>query len=74
MSSTTIRVNRETRDLLTSQARSQGVSVTVLVDRLARANERAEIFREERRLWSQEAEETADEMRDWDETLADGLD
>lgn len=76
MTTTTIRVTRETRDLLSAQARAEGVSVTALVDRLARSNARAEIFREERRLWrieSNSSEITAEDAA-WDETLADGID
>jgi len=76
MTTTTIRVTRETRDLLSAQARAEGMSITALVDRLARSNARAEIFWEERRLWRIEANssEVTTEDAAWDETLADGID
>lgn len=76
MATTTIRVTRETRDLLAAQARAQGLSVTALVDRLARSNERAEMFHEERRLWRAEAHGTGVAAEDaaWEDTLADGID
>lgn len=41
---------------------------------LGSIDEREHVFREERQLWSDEAAGTADEIEEWDATLADGLD
>lgn len=73
---TTIRVTRETRDLLARQARDQGVSVAAMLAGLARDTERAAIFRAERETsrGSADSGDAAAEERDWEAALGDGVD
>jgi hypothetical protein len=68
----TIRVSRATRDLLAEQARQRGVSVAAL---LGEARRREDIWRSEHeanRIDEQDAEARV-EMREWEDTLEDGL-
>ena len=72
----TIRVSRETRDLLAEQARERGTSVSALLADVARNMLREAIFHSEReasRLDARNARVKAEE-RDWESTVADGLD
>lgn len=73
---TTIRVTRETRDLLARQARNQGVSVAAMLADLARDAERAAIFRMERETsgGSADPRDAAAEERDWEAAVGDGVD
>jgi hypothetical protein len=68
----TIRVSRETRDLLAHQASKRGVSLSALLTDVAREG----IFRAEREATRADAETAAAkaEDRDWESTLDDGLD
>jgi hypothetical protein len=71
----TIRVSRATRDLLAEQARQRGVSVAALLGEIAEARRREDIWRSEHeanRIDEQDAEARV-EMREWEDTLEDGL-
>jgi hypothetical protein len=71
----TIRVSRATRDLLAEQARQRGVSVAALLGEIAEARRREDIWRSEHeanRFDEQDAEARV-EMREWEDTLEDGL-
>lgn len=72
----TIRVTRETRDLLAAQARERGVSLASMLEELAREAERASIFRSEREASHTDAGDPAAQVeeREWDATLGDGID
>lgn len=72
----TIRVPRETRDLLGEIAREKGVSVSALVTEWALLIERREAFRSEREATLADASnpEVAAEERLWEATLEDGID
>ena len=74
-STTTIRVSIHTRDRLAAQARERGVSISALLTELATHAEHQAIFRAEREGTSADAPvgAVAEEDRDWDEALADGL-
>ncbi len=72
----TIRVARQTRDLLAEQARAEGVSLSSLLARLARERQNAAIWRSERAASRADAANPAvraDEA-DWDTALHDGVD
>jgi hypothetical protein len=72
----TIRVTRETRDLLAEQARRQGVSLSSMLSRLARRAEREAAFRAERDAARADSGEPAVEAeeREWEAALDDGVD
>ncbi len=72
----TIRVTRDTRDLLAAQARQRGVSLAALLAEMAREQELEEIFASERRARLAEDGDPAveEEMRLWESTLEDGID
>lgn len=72
---TTIRVTRETRDLLAQQARERGISLAAMLADLARDAAREAIFRSERDASRADADDrhTAAEERDWAATLGDGV-
>jgi hypothetical protein len=73
---TTIRVTRETRDLLAEQARERGVSLASMLAELARQVERETVFRAEReaaRADDRDPDVRAEE-REWETTLGDGID
>jgi hypothetical protein len=72
----TIRVSRETRDLLAGIAREHGISLSALLTEFARRAERAEALRSEREASRVDASvrEVAAEERDWEAILGDGLD
>lgn len=72
----TIRVTRETRDLLARQARERGVSLSAMLTELAQETEREAAFRSEREAARADARnpEAIAELREWEETLGDGLD
>jgi hypothetical protein len=71
----TIRVARQTRDLLAQQARVEGVSLSSLLARLAREHRNAEILRSEHVASRADAADAAAlaEDSDWDTTLTDGI-
>ena len=72
----TIRVTRDTRDLLAEQARVRGMSLAALLAEIAREQEIEEAFESERQARLTEAGNPAveEEMRLWETTLEDGLD
>lgn len=72
----TIRVTRETRDLLARQASERGVSLSAMLSDLARDVAREAIFRAERDATRKDAGVAAvkAEDREWEATLGDGVD
>jgi hypothetical protein len=72
----TIRVTRETRDLLARQASERGVSLSAMLSDLARDVAREAIFRAERDATREDADVAAvkAEDREWEATLGDGVD
>jgi hypothetical protein len=71
----TIRVRRETRDLLAEQARAEGVSLSSLLARFAQERQNAEIWSSERVADSADAANAGVQEEDsaWDTTLTDGI-
>jgi hypothetical protein len=72
----TIRVTRQTRDLLAQQARERGVSLAAMLEDMARDGARQAALRSEREAARADASDRGarDAARAWDATLADGLD
>jgi hypothetical protein len=72
----TIRVARNTRDLLAEQARERGISLSALLAEIAREREIEAAFESERQAVLAEVGDPAaeEERRLWDSTLEDGLD
>jgi uncharacterized protein (DUF1778 family) len=72
----TIRVTRETRDLLAQQASERGVSLSAMLSDLAIDGAREAIFRAERDATRADAGVAAAkaEDREWAATLGDGVD
>lgn len=72
----TIRVPRETRDLLAARARRRGVSLSSLLTELARRIDQAEALRSEREASRADAgrSDIAAEEREWEAVLGDGID
>jgi hypothetical protein len=72
----TIRVTRDTRDLLAEQARSRRISLAALLGEIAHEREIEAIFESERKARRAEAgdPEAEEEMRLWEATLEDGVD
>ncbi len=72
----TIRVTRETRDLLAQQASERGVSLSAMLSDLAHDVAREAIFRAERDATRADAGLAAvkAEDREWEATIGDGLD
>jgi hypothetical protein len=72
----TIRVARQTRDLLAAQARAEGVSLASLLARFARERQDASAWRSEREASRVDAGNALarQEDADWDVALADGID
>jgi hypothetical protein len=71
----TIRVSRETRDLLAAYAQERGLSLSALLSEFARRAERVDAFRSEREATRADASngETAAEEREWEAVLGDGF-
>jgi hypothetical protein len=71
----TIRVTRETRDLLAEQASERGVSLSAMLSDLARDVARKAVFRGEREATRADAdsERVKSEDREWEATLGDGI-
>lgn len=72
----TIRVTRETRDLLAEQARKGGVSLAALLGEIAEEGRREAVWHSEReasRIDAQNPDAQA-EVREWEATLGDGVD
>jgi hypothetical protein len=74
----TIRVPRETRDLLAAYAQERGLSLSGLLSEFARRAERVDALRSEREATRVDAsgagDATAAEEREWEAVLGDGLD
>jgi hypothetical protein len=72
----TIRVSRGTRDRLARQASERGLSLAALLAEIAREHELDAIWSSERAAAhvDRERPEASAEDRDWESTLADGLD
>lgn len=72
----TIRVPRETRDLLAERARERGISLSAMLAELAHEVEREAIFRAEREASHADAAspEVGAEEHAWEGTLGDGVD
>jgi hypothetical protein len=72
----TIRVPRETRDLLAARAHRRGVSLSSLLTELARRIEQTEALRSEREASRVDAghRDVKAEEREWEAVLGDGLD
>jgi hypothetical protein len=71
----TIRVPRETRDVLAARARRRGVSLSSLLTEFARRVERAEALRSEREASRTDAgnRNVIAEEREWEAVLGDGI-
>jgi hypothetical protein len=71
----TIRVARDTRDLLSEQARERGISLSALLAEIARERARETTFASERQAIRADAENPAalEEMDLWETTLSDGI-
>lgn len=71
----TIRVPRETRDLLAACARERGLSLSALLSEFADLAERADAFRSERVATRADAcgGGAAAEEREWEAVLGDGF-
>jgi predicted DNA-binding ribbon-helix-helix protein len=72
----TIRVTRQTRDLLAQQASERGLSLAGLLAEIADERRREAMWRSEReanRIDARSGDAQA-EARDWEATLEDGLD
>jgi hypothetical protein len=72
----TIRVSRETRDRLAVQARRRGISLASMLAEYAQQAERDAAFAAERDATRRDAGDDATnaEAREWEATLADGVD
>ena len=71
----TIRVTRETRDLLAQQARARGLSLSAMLAELAREGARDAALRSERDATRADARrEVRAEERDWEAAAGDGVD
>jgi hypothetical protein len=71
----TIRVTRQTRDLLADQARERGLSLSAMLTELARDVAREAVFRSEREAARAEAS-SRDALREellWESALGDGI-
>ena len=71
----TIRVTRETRDLLAEQAQERGVSLSAMLTELARDAARDAVFRSEREAARADASnrDALHEEREWETALGDGV-
>lgn len=71
----TIRVNRETRDLLATQARERGTSLAAMLAGFAHEAEREAAFEAERNATRRDLASAAarTEEREWEATLGDGV-
>lgn len=71
----TIRVTRVTRDQLAEEARRRGVSLAMLLARIAQQRETAAMVRSESEaaLLDSENPDVEEEDRDWEATLEDGI-
>lgn len=72
---TTIRVARETRDLLASQAESRGLSLSAMLAQVARREERQALFAAEREAAAADRRnrDASAEEDLWSSSLGDGI-
>lgn len=72
----TIRVSRETRDLLAQRARERGMSLSAMLHDLAREATRQAALSSEREAVRADAGNpaVATEERDWETAVGDGID
>jgi hypothetical protein len=72
----TIRVTRQTRDLLAEQARERGISMSAMLEEMAREAARQAVLRSERDAARADASDRGarDDERAWEAALGDGLD
>ena len=72
----TIRVSRETRDLLAGQARERGLSLSAMLAELAGELDREAMFGAAREATRRDADSDTvrAEDREWEATLGDGVD
>jgi hypothetical protein len=72
---TTIRVTRQTRDLLARQARTRGMSLAAMLEELALDAAREAVLSSEREAARADALDRAavEDERSWATTLADGI-
>jgi hypothetical protein len=72
----TIRVTRQTRDLLAAQARERGVSLSAMLEEMAQEEARQAVLRSEREAARADASQrrARDDERAWEAALVDGLD
>ena len=73
--SATIRVTRQTRDLLADQARERGVSLSAMLGKIALEAERESVFRAEKEASRVDVSEpmVEAEEREWETALGDGI-
>jgi uncharacterized protein (DUF1778 family) len=71
----TIRVTRETRDLLADQARERGMSLSAMLTELAHDVAREAVFRSEREAVCSDASnrDALREEREWEAAVGDGV-
>jgi uncharacterized protein (DUF1778 family) len=71
----TIRVTRETRDLLAEEARERGMSLSSMLTELARDVAHEAVFRSEREATRADAanRDALREEREWEAALGDGV-
>lgn len=71
----TIRVTRQTRDLLAARARERGMSLSAMLEELARDAAREAVFRSERDAARADASDrdAQDDERTWEDALGDGV-
>lgn len=71
----TIRVTRETRDLLAAQAHERGVSLSAMLTEMARDVAREAVFRSEREASRVDASnrDVLREEREWESVRSDGV-
>lgn len=71
----TIRVTRETRDLLAEQASERGMSLSAMLTELARDVAREAVFQSEREAARTDASnrDALREEREWEAALGDGV-
>ena len=71
----TIRVTRETRDLLAAQARERGMSLSAMLEELAHDAAREAMFQSEREASIADSSNRAAraEEEGWESALSDGL-
>ncbi len=72
----TIRVTRQTRDVLAEQARARGMSLAALLAEIADDRRREAVWRSEREASRIDAQSPGAraEVREWEATLGDGVD